>query len=224
EAFLSWKETPLHERAAILRKFADLVDANADEMTDIIGREMGKVKKQGYAEVDKVARTARWMADNAAANLAPTQLEAAGAASSYVEHQPLGVLLGIMPWNFPYNQIARFALPNLMVGNPIIMKQASICPKSSQYFEDLLTEAGLPKGGYQTSYLDRANAEEVLKESRVKGSSRSGSEGAGPSGAAPAARYDRRAVLELGGTDPAAPPGSKDVPALAKQRVGLRRA
>ncbi|MGO2648889.1 MAG: aldehyde dehydrogenase family protein, partial [Brevibacterium aurantiacum] len=138
EAHLSWKETPLHERATILRKFADLVDANADEMTDIIGREMGKIKKQGLGEVDKVARTARWMADNAATHLAPTHLAAAGAASSYVRHQPLGVLLGIMPWNFPYNQIARFVLPNLMVGNSIMMKQASICPKSSQYFEDLL--------------------------------------------------------------------------------------
>ena len=224
EAFLSWKETPLHERAAILHKFADLVEANADEMTDIIGREMGKVKKQGYAEVDKVARTARWMADNAAANLAPTQLEAAGAASSYVEHQPLGVLLGIMPWNFPYNQIARFALPNLMVGNPIIMKQASICPKSSQYFEDLLTEAGLPKGVYQNIYLDSSNAEEVLKDFRVKGFSLTGSEGAGASVAAIAAKYYKRAVLELGGNDPAVVLDSKDVPALAKKLVGLRLA
>jgi succinate-semialdehyde dehydrogenase/glutarate-semialdehyde dehydrogenase len=174
--------------------------------------------------VDKVARTARWMADNAAANLAPTQLEAAGAASSYVEHQPLGVLLGIMPWNFPYNQIARFALPNLMVGNPIIMKQASICPKSSQYFEDLLTEAGLPKGVYQNIYLDSSNAEEVLKDFRVKGFSLTGSEGAGASVAAIAAKYYKRAVLELGGNDPAVVLDSKDVPALAKKLVGLRLA
>ncbi|SMX81401.1 NAD-dependent succinate-semialdehyde dehydrogenase [Brevibacterium antiquum] len=224
DAHLVWKETPLHERGAILHKFADLVDANADEMTDIIGREMGKVKKQGLGEVDKVARTARWMADNADTHLAPTHLAAAGAASSYVRHQPLGVLLGIMPWNFPYNQIARFVLPNLMVGNAIIMKQASICPKSSQYFEDLLTEAGLPKGVYQNIYLDSSHAEEVLKDFRVKGFSLTGSEGAGASVASIAAKYYKRAVLELGGNDPAVVLDSKDVPTLAKKLVGLRLA
>ncbi|MCS4593942.1 aldehyde dehydrogenase family protein [Brevibacterium sediminis] len=224
EAHLAWKETPLHERAAILRKFADLVDENADEMTDIIGREMGKIKKQGLGEVDKVARTARWMADNAATHLSTTHLAAAGAASSYVEHQPLGVLLGIMPWNFPYNQIARFVLPNLMVGNTIIMKQASICPKSSQYFENLLTEAGLPRGVYQNIYLDSSHAEEVLKDFRVKGFSLTGSEGAGASVAAIAAKYYKRAVLELGGNDPAVVLDSKDVASVAQKLVGIRLA
>ncbi|RAE30275.1 NAD-dependent succinate-semialdehyde dehydrogenase, partial [Burkholderia multivorans] len=96
-AFESWKDTPLIERSAILRRFADLVDENADEMTDIIGREMGKPKQQGLAEVDKVARTARWFADHAHKYLNPTELPSAGAARSYVRHDPLGVLLGIMP-------------------------------------------------------------------------------------------------------------------------------
>src|SRR5699024_5064495 len=128
---------------------------------------------------------------------------------------------GIMPWNFPYNQIARFVLPNLMVGNPIIMKQASICPKSSQYFEDLLTEAGLPKGVYRNIYLDSSIAEEVLKDFRVTGSSLSGSERAGAPVAAIAAKYYKRAALELAATDPAAVLDSEDVPAPAKTLDGL---
>ena len=103
-----------------------------------------------------------------------------------------------------------------------MMKQASICPKSSQYFEDLLTEAGLPRGVYQNIYLDSSHAEEVLKDFRVKGFSLTGSEGAGASVAAIAAKYYKRAVLELGGNDPAVVLDSKDVPALAQKLVGLR--
>src|SRR5699024_11969076 len=101
----------------------------------------------------------------------------------------------------------------------IIMKQASICPKSSQYFEDLLTEAGLPKGVYQNIYLDSSNAEEVLKDVRVKGFSLTGSEGAGASVAAMAAKYYKRAALELGGNDPAVVLDSKDVPPLEQNLV-----
>ena len=222
DAFTAWKDTPLIERSAILRRFADLVDANADEMTDIIGREMGKPKQQGLAEVDKVARTTRWFADHAHMHLNPTELPSAGAARSYVRHDPLGVLLGIMPWNFPYNQIARFVIPNLVVGNAIIMKQASICPKSSQYFADLLVEAGLPVGVYQNIYLDSSHAEEVLKDPRVKGFSLTGSEAAGASVAGIAAKYLKRSVLELGGNDPLVVLDSTDVPALAKKVVGIR--
>ncbi|RAE29179.1 NAD-dependent succinate-semialdehyde dehydrogenase, partial [Burkholderia multivorans] len=117
------------------------------------------------------------------------ELPSAGSARSSVRHDPLGVLLGIMPWNFPYNQIACFVIPNLVVGNAIIMKQASICPVSSQYFADLLVEAGLPEGVYQNIYLDSSHAEEVLKDPRVKGFSLTGSEAAGASVAGIAAKY-----------------------------------
>ncbi|MYM20627.1 aldehyde dehydrogenase family protein [Brevibacterium sp. 5221] len=222
EAFLSWRETSLTERGRVLRAFGELVDERAEAMADVIGREMGKPKAQGVAEAQKVARTARWFADHAHMYLEPTQLPAAGAERSYVRHDPLGVLLGIMPWNFPYNQIARFVLPNLMVGNAILMKQASICPESSQLFADMLEEAGLPKGVYQNLYLNSSDAEEVLKDFRVKGFSLTGSEGAGASVAGIAAKYLKRSVLELGGNDPFVVLDSADVPALAKQAVQLR--
>ncbi|MCT1367653.1 NAD-dependent succinate-semialdehyde dehydrogenase [uncultured Kocuria sp.] len=223
QAFESWKDTPLSDRAAVLEKFADIVDSRVDELADIIGREMGKPLKQGKAEATKVAFTARWFAKNSARFLENTELpEAQGADKTYVKHDPLGVLLGIMPWNFPYNQIARFVLPNLMVGNTILMKQAAICPKSSQTFQDMLDEAGLPEGVYTNIYLNSSDAEEVLKDFRVKGFSLTGSEDAGASVAAIAARYYKRSVLELGGNDPLVVLDTDDVPALAQKAVTLR--
>ncbi|WP_129661304.1 NAD-dependent succinate-semialdehyde dehydrogenase [Rothia uropygialis] len=225
QAFQSWRDTPVSKRGEILKKFADLVEARAGELADIIGREMGKPKKQGESEAQKVAFTARWFAENAENFLTDTQLpDAQGADKTYVKHDPLGVLLGIMPWNFPYNQIARFALPNIMVGNAILMKQAAICPKSSQTFQDLLEEAGLPKGVYTNIYLNSSDAEEVLKDFRVKGFSLTGSEEAGASVAKIAAKHLKRSVLELGGNDPFVVLDTDDVKGLAQKAVTLRTA
>lgn len=222
-AYKQWRETSMEERSAVLHRVSEIVESRLDELAEIIGREMGKPKPQGIAEAKKVALTARWYADNAPGFLEPTELpEATGADRTYVKHDPLGVLLGIMPWNFPYNQIARFTLPNLMVGNAIIMKQASICPESSQTFQEILEEAGLPKGVFTNVYLNSSDAEEVLKDFRVKGFSLTGSEAAGASVAGIAAKYLKRAVLELGGNDPAVVLDTDDVDALAKKLVTLR--
>ncbi|MFJ3031818.1 NAD-dependent succinate-semialdehyde dehydrogenase [Rothia terrae] len=222
EAFSLWKATPIGQRGKVLRTFADLVDENADELADIIGREMGKPLAQGKSELEKVARTARWFADKAPIHLAPTELEASGAERTYVVHQPLGVLLGVMPWNFPYNQIARFVLPNLMVGNTILMKQASICPVSSQKFQELLEEAGLSRGVYTNIYMDSKDTEKILKDFRVKGVSLTGSEGAGASIASIAGENLKRQVLELGGNDPFVVLDTSDVKKLAQQAVTYR--
>lgn len=223
QAYESWSQTDLSKRAEILNRFADLLDERAEELAHIIGREMGKPLPQGKAEVDKVARTARWFAEHSAEFLETTELPDAPVADrTYVKHDPLGVLLGIMPWNFPYNQIARFVLPNLMVGNTILMKQASICPESSQMFQTLLEEAGLSQGVYTNIYLNSSDTEEVLKDFRVKGFSLTGSESAGASVASVAAKYYKRSVLELGGNDPAVVLDTNDVDALAKKLVGIR--
>jgi len=221
-AYLKWSSASMAERAEVLHKFADIVDQNTDELADIIGREMGKPLKQGKAEVTKVAKTARWFADNAPAFLEDTVLPAEGAEKTYVKHDPLGVLFGIMPWNFPYNQIARFALPNLMVGNAILMKQAAICPVSSQRFQTMLEEAGLPVGAYQNLYLDTSDAEKIIEDFRVKGVSLTGSEAAGASVAGHAAKNLKRSVLELGGNDPFVVLDTSDVKALAKKAVTYR--
>lgn len=223
QAFLSWRETSVEERAAILSRAADIFESRAEELADIIGHEMGKPKRQGMGEVKRVAATARWYAKRAPEFLEPTELpEASGADRTYVRHDPLGVLLGIMPWNFPYNQIARFTLPNLMVGNAIMMKQAAICPKSSQTFQEIMEEAGLPSGVYTNLYLDHEHTEDVLKDFRVKGVSLTGSEAAGAAVAQLAAKHLKKSVLELGGNDPAVVLDTDDVAALAKKLVTLR--
>ncbi|WP_129660402.1 NAD-dependent succinate-semialdehyde dehydrogenase [Rothia halotolerans] len=225
QAFRQWRDTPMQKRSEILSKAAEIFDSRAEELADIIGHEMGKPKQQGVNEAKKVAMTARWFAENAPGFLETTELpEAQGADSTYVKHEPLGVLLGIMPWNFPYNQVARFVLPNLMVGNAVMMKQAAICPKSSQTFQEILEEAGLPKGTYTNVYLNSSDAEEVLKDFRVKGVSLTGSEGAGASVAGIAAKYLKKSVLELGGNDPAVVLDTDDVEALAQKLVTLRTA
>ena len=222
-AFKQWRDTPMQKRSEILSKAAEIFESRAEELADIIGHEMGKPKQQGVNEAKKVAMTARWFAENAPGFLETTELpQAQGADSTYVKHEPLGVLLGIMPWNFPYNQVARFVLPNLMVGNAVMMKQAAICPKSSQTFQEILEEAGLPEGVYTNVYLNSSDAEEVLKDFRVKGVSLTGSEGAGASVAGIAAKYLKKSVLELGGNDPAVVLDTDDVEALAQKLVTLR--
>ncbi|RJN32500.1 NAD-dependent succinate-semialdehyde dehydrogenase [Nesterenkonia natronophila] len=225
EAFHKWSRTTVEERAAVLSRAADIFESRAEELAHIIGREMGKPLKQGIAEVKKVAFGARWFSKNAGEFLEPTELpEAQGADRTYVKHDPLGVLLGIMPWNFPFNQIARFTLPNLMVGNAIMMKQAAICPESSQKFQEILEEAGLPQGVYTNIYLNSSDAEQILQDFRVKGVSLTGSESAGASVASLAAKYLKKSVLELGGNDPAIVLDTDDVAALAKKLVTLRTA
>lgn len=222
DAFQQWRKTSMAERSEVLNKFADIVDQNVDELADIIGREMGKPLAQGKAEAKKVAKTARWYAEKAPEFLADTELPAEGAEKTYVKHDPLGVLFGVMPWNFPYNQIARFTLPNLMVGNAILMKQAAICPVSSQRFQSMLEEAGLPAGVYQNLYLNSSDAEKVIADYRVKGLSLTGSEDAGASVASHAAKNLKRSVLELGGNDPFVVLDTSDVKALAKKAVTYR--
>ncbi|MCT1607022.1 NAD-dependent succinate-semialdehyde dehydrogenase [Nesterenkonia massiliensis] len=225
QAYQSWKATPVEKRAAVLSAAAELFDSRAEELAAIIGSEMGKPHKQGVTEVKKVAFTFRWFAENGPGYLEPTKLpEAEGAEETYVKHDPIGVLLGIMPWNFPYNQIARFAVPNLLVGNAVMMKQAAICPRSSQAFQDILEEAGLPEGVYTNLYLNSSDAEKVLQDFRVKGVSLTGSEAAGASVASLAAKYLKKSVLELGGNDPAVVLDTDDIDELAKTLVTLRTA
>ena len=126
-----------------------------------------------------------------------------GANSSRVEKQPLGVLLGVMPWNFPYYQIARFIAPNLLLGNTLLLKPASICAASALEMEKLLDQAGLPKGVHQTLLVDSSQIEDIIADPRVRGVSLTGSEGAGASVAAAAGKHLKKVVLECGGKNPA---------------------
>ncbi|RAV34047.1 NAD-dependent succinate-semialdehyde dehydrogenase [Corynebacterium heidelbergense] len=202
EAYQPWRTTDIATRAEVLRKVADLYDERADELADHIGREMGKLLRWGKAELQIVSGIYRYYAEHAYELLAPEELPAQGAIRSYVEKEPIGVLLGVMPWNFPYYQVARWAAPNLLLGNTLVLKHASICPLSSQACQDLLEEAGLPKGVFQNIYASGSQMDAFIADKRVAGVSLTGSEGAGSAVASTAGEHYKKSLLELGGNDP----------------------
>lgn len=223
QAFETWRKKPLTDRAASLTKAAAIFRERKDELAAIIGKEMGKIVGEATWEVELVADIFDWYADRAEELLADEVLEAKGAPKNLVRHTPMGVLLGVMPWNFPYYQLARFAAPNLLLGNAVLIKQASICPVSSAEFENILNEAGFTPGVYQNLYLNSEDAETVIEDFRIKGVSVTGSERAGVSVATAAAKNLKKSVMELGGNDPAVVLGDiKDVPAVAEKLTRLR--
>ena len=201
-AFNAWRETRIEERAAILSRAADLYEERIDELADHIGREMGKLTRWAKAEVQIVADIYRYYSEHAHELLADEYLPAQNADKTVVRKEPIGPLLGIMPWNFPYYQVARFAAPNLLLGNTIVLKHASICPLSSQACQDILEEAGLPKDVYINIYASGSQMDAFVADKRIKGVSLTGSEAAGSAVAKTAGENYKKSVLELGGNDP----------------------
>lgn len=201
-AFEKWRATSVKERAAVLFRVADLYEERVDELADHIGREMGKLTRWGRLEIGLVADIYRWYAEHAHELLADEQLPGQGAAHTYVRKDPLGPLLGIMPWNFPYYQVARWAAPNLLLGNSLVLKHASICPLSSQACQDLLEEAGLPEDVFINVYASGSQMDAFVADPRIKGVSLTGSEAAGAAVAKTAGEHYKKSVLELGGNDP----------------------
>ena len=201
-AYEAWRSTRIEERAAVLSRAADLYEERIDELADHIGREMGKLTRWAKAEVQIVADIYRYYSEHAHELLADEYLPAQNADKTVVRKEPIGPLLGIMPWNFPYYQVARFAAPNLLLGNTIVLKHASICPLSSQACQDILEEAGLPKDAYINIYASGSQMDAFVADKRIKGVSLTGSEGAGAAVAKTAGENYKKSVLELGGDDP----------------------
>ena len=201
-AYEAWRSTRIEERAAVLSRAADLYEERIDELADHIGREMGKLTRWAKAEVQIVADIYRYYSEHAHELLADEYLPAQNADKTVVRKEPIGPLLGIMPWNFPYYQVARFAAPNLLLGNTIVLKHASICPLSSQACQDILEEAGLPKDAYINIYASGSQMDAFVADKRIKGVSLTGSEGAGAAVAKTAGEDYKKSVLELGGNDP----------------------
>ena len=201
-AYDAWRSTRIEERAAVLSRAADLYEERIDELADHIGREMGKLTRWAKAEVQIVADIYRYYSEHAHELLADEYLPAQNADKTVVRKEPIGPLLGIMPWNFPYYQVARFAAPNLLLGNTIVLKHASICPLSSQACQDILEEAGLPKNAYINIYASGSQMDAFVADKRIKGVSLTGSEGAGAAVAKTAGENYKKSVLELGGNDP----------------------
>ena len=201
-AYEAWRSTRIEERAAVLSRAADLYEERIDELADHIGREMGKLTRWAKAEVQIVADIYRYYSEHAHELLADEYLPAQNADKTVVRKEPIGPLLGIMPWNFPYYQVARFAAPNLLLGNTIVLKHASICPLYSQACQDILEEAGLPKDAYINIYASGSQMDAFVADKRIKGVSLTGSEGAGAAVAKTAGENYKKSVLELGGNDP----------------------
>lgn len=204
EAYRSWgRATTPAERGAVLQRVAELYAERRDELAAIIVREMGKPVAQALGEVDFCSAIYAYYAENAEAFLADEPIDLLyGEGSALVRRSGLGVLLGVMPWNYPYYQVARFAGPNLMVGNTIVLKHAAQCPESAAAMERIFLDAGLPVGAYQNLFADYAQVERVIADPRVQGISVTGSEGVGSRIAALAGQHLKKVVLELGGSDP----------------------
>ncbi len=190
------------ERAELLRKVAQLHRDRKDELSAIIVREMGKPLSAAEGEVDFAADITEYYADHIDEITADVPLDIEGEGPAFVRKAPLGVLLGIMPWNFPYYQVARFAAPNIAIGNTIILKHAPQCPESAAAIEKMYLDAGFPEGVYVNVYASNDQAAEIIADRRVQGVSVTGSERAGAAVAALAGQHLKKVALELGGSDP----------------------
>ncbi len=200
-AYAAWRATTKDERTAVLHRVADLYEERADELALIIAREMGKPLAEGRGEIALVASIYRYYADEGPALLADTPLSPQMGGDAVVRKEPVGPLLGIMPWNFPYYQVARFAAPNLMIGNTIILKHAPQCPESALAIEQVFADAGLPTGAYVNVFATNDQSADIIADKRVAGVSVTGSERAGSAVAEVAGRNLKKVVLELGGSD-----------------------
>src|SRR5438309_9593296 len=201
QAFLGWRKCTFAERAARLREVARALRAKKVEYARLMALEMGKPVAQGEAEVEKCAWGCEYYAEHAARFLAPEPRET-DAARSYVRFDPLGPVLAIMPWNFPFWQVFRFAAPALVAGNVGILKHASNVPRCALEIEQVFREAGLPEGVFRTVLVGPEAVGPVIADRRVRGVTLTGSDRAGSRVAEQAGRELKKTVLELGGSDP----------------------
>ncbi len=211
------------ERAALVRKVGELHAERRQELAEIIVREMGKPIEQALGEVDFAGEIYGFYADNAEDLMADEPIELLdGEGTAVIRRSPFGVLLGIMPWNFPYYQVARFAGPNLVIGNTILLKHAPQCPESAEAMQQIFDDAGFPEGAYENIYATNEQIEWVIADPRVHGVSVTGSERAGAAVAEIAGRNLKKVVLELGGSDPFILLGTDDLDAAAQQAAEAR--
>ncbi|HEX2072797.1 MAG TPA: NADP-dependent succinic semialdehyde dehydrogenase [Geodermatophilus sp.] len=203
-AFDSYRLTPADKRAGWLRAAADVLDEDADDVAALMTTEMGKTLAAAKAEVAKCAKGLRYYAEHGPEFLRPQPADAAavGAQEAYVVYQPLGVVLAVMPWNFPLWQAIRFAAPALMAGNVALLKHASNVPQTALYLEELIRKAGFPADVFQTLLIGSGAVERVLRDDRVIAATLTGSAPAGQSVASIAGDALKKTVLELGGSDP----------------------
>ena len=202
-AFQQWRLKPVKERVTFLQKAADLLRTRHTEYAKLLTTEMGKLLAEAEAEVELSAAILEYYVKHAEAELAPQPLpcEDPVVSEAQLVHEPLGIILAIEPWNFPYYQIARIMAPQLAAGNVILLKHASNVPQSAAAFEKLMQETRLPAGCFQNLYATRDQIETIINDPRVQGVALTGSEGAGALVAAQAGRALKKSTMELGGSD-----------------------
>ena len=224
QAELEWvPTTTVKERAELIHRVGALHAERREELAAIIVREMGKPVEQALAEVDFCQAIYDFYADNGEKLLADEPIDLLeGSGSALIRRSPFGVLLGIMPWNFPYYQVARFAGPNIVIGNTILLKHAPQCPESAAAIQKIYDDVGFPAGVYTNIYATNEQVEWVIEDPRVRGVSLTGSERAGRAVAEIAGRNLKKVVLELGGSDPFILLSTDDLDGTVEAAVGAR--
>ena len=220
-AFLSWRSTPLSTRTAAVARLGQLLDSDKERLGALMTLEMGKPIAAAVEEAAKCATACRYYAENAARLLAPARIGADDGAGEVI-HQPLGPVLAVMPWNFPFWQVVRFLAPALTAGNVGLLKHSSNVPQCALAIEELCKRAGYPDGVFQTLLIGSDAVAQLLDDPRVVAATLTGSEGAGRSIAAAAGKNLKKTVLELGGSDPFVVMPSADLPNAVKTAVIAR--
>ncbi|TAE59726.1 MAG: NAD-dependent succinate-semialdehyde dehydrogenase [Nostocales cyanobacterium] len=199
--FEQYRQTSFQERSQWLQQTANILDKEKADFAKIMTLEMGKTYKSAIAEVEKCALVCRYYAENAPDFLADVTVKT-DASHSFIKYQPLGIILAVMPWNFPFWQVFRFAAPALMAGNVGLLKHASNVPQCALAIEDIITRAGFPPGVFQTLLIGGSKVANLMADDRIKAATLTGSEPAGASLAAASGQHIKKTVLELGGSDP----------------------
>src|SRR3989338_7071720 len=218
DAFMQWKSTDVSARASYFRRLAQVLRHNREKYARLMTLEMGKPIKQSLTEVEKCAWTAEVYADNAAKWLEEEIVQADG-KKHFVAYEPLGVVLSIMPWNFPFWQAFRFAIPTLLAGNASVLKHSNIVPQCALAIEEAFKEAGFPQNLFRTIITDHENVASLIKSDTIQGISLTGSTYAGARVAELAGRHLKKVVLELGGSDPFIVLEDADLELAAKSAV-----
>ncbi|MCC5949120.1 MAG: NAD-dependent succinate-semialdehyde dehydrogenase [Nitriliruptoraceae bacterium] len=214
-AYASWRAVPIEQRAEVARRVGALFAERADELAALATREMGKPLSEAKGEAEFCTEIFDYFANEGPGLAADQPITTFGGGRAVVEKLPIGPLLGIMPWNYPFYQVARFAAPNLVLGNTIILKHAESVPRSALAIQQLMTDAGVPEGAYVNLFASHAQVEQIIADPRVQGVSLTGSERAGSAVASIAGRHLKKCVLELGGSDPYIILDTDDVAAAA---------
>ncbi|NND95606.1 MAG: aldehyde dehydrogenase family protein, partial [Flavobacteriales bacterium] len=201
EVYLDWSKTSIGDRATYMRNLAKLFKERVGEYATMITKEMGKVIGQAEAEIEKCAWVCEHYAEHSEQYLSPETI-LTEAKKSYVVFQPLGIILGVMPWNFPFYQVIRFLAPVLMAGNGVVLKHASNVQGCALTLQKAVEDAGFPKGLFVNLNVSSENVEAIIEHKSIRAVSLTGSENAGKAVAAIAGKQIKKTVLELGGSDP----------------------